>query len=209
MPKKERIPDAPISDDLLLAAIERAERHRGAPPDDLGETLAQIKRHLGLPHHGGTTRILRPKLQALQTAGLIETLRRRSKDRWLLTDTGQQRLEALRRDDKLGELPESPQHQHWREAQLAASQRIAGFRGDLRGALDEAINLLEADHETDSATWYALSERLHQAGRLLASAIHCLREWPEPDDSQPDSDDPPYRQRGRRHVRGWDSDFPF
>src|ERR1700688_3122941 len=187
MPKRKRIPDAPISDELLLAAIDRAERHRAASPDDSGETLAQIKRHLSLPHHGGTTLILRPKLQALQTAGLIKASRRHSRDYWLLTDTDHQRLEALRRSGKLGELPESPQHQYWREAQVAASDRIAGFRGDLRGALDEAIGLLEADHESDSATWYALSERLHQAGRKLASVIHCLRVWPEPDDSQPDS----------------------
>jgi hypothetical protein len=209
MPKRKRIPDAPISDELLLAAIERAECHRGASPDEPGEMLAQIKQHLGIPHHGGTTLMLRPKMQALQTAGLIDTFRRRDQEYWGPTDRGRQRLEALRRDDELGELPESPQHQYWREAQLAASQRIPGFRGDLRGTLDEAIRLLEADHETDSTTWYALSERLHQACRKLASATHCLREWPEPDDSHADKDDPPYRQRGRRHVHGWDSKYPF
>jgi hypothetical protein len=209
MPKRKRIPDAPISDELLLAAIDRASRHRGAPPDEPGETLSQIKRHLDIPHHGGTTLILRPKLQALHSAGLIDTFRRHSQDYLGPTDTGRQRLKALRRAGKLGELPESPQHQYWREAQLAASQRIPGFRGDLRGTLDEAIHLLEADHETDSATWYALSERLHQACRKLASATHCLREWPEPDDSHADKDNAPYRQRGRRHVGGWDSKYPF
>jgi hypothetical protein len=77
------------------------------------------------------------------------------------------------------------------------------------GVLDEAIALLEADQEADSATWYERSESLHQSGRRLASAIHCLREWPEPDDSKPDTDDPPYRQRGRRQTRGWDSEFQF
>jgi hypothetical protein len=96
-------------------------------------------------------------------------------------------------------LPESPQHQRWTQARTAAAERIAGFRGDQRDALEDAISALEDENEDDSATWFDLSERLHQSGRRLASAIHCLREWPEPDDSHPDSDDDaPYRQRARR-----------
>jgi hypothetical protein len=75
--------------------------------------------------------------------------------------------------------------------------------------LDEAIALLKADHEAHSATWYKLSDRLHQAGRKLASAIYCLSEWPEPNDSHPDRDDPPYKQQGRSQIRGWDSDLSF
>jgi hypothetical protein len=105
--------------------------------------------------------------------------------------------------------PEAPQHQRWREAHNAASHRITEFRDELRDALDEAIVLLEADHDADSAAWYATSDRLHQAGRKLASAIYCLREWPEPDDAKPDKDDPPYKQHGRRNIRGWDSKFSF
>ncbi len=201
MPAQKRIPD-----ELLLAAIDRAERHRGRE-DDPGIGLSVVKDHLGLPRHGGTTSSLRPKLEALENAGLIRRFRRRSSEVMTLTAEGRQRLDALR--GEIDPLPEAPQHQVWREARAAAGERIAGFRGDLRGALDEAIRLLEADHESDSATWFALSERLHQAGRLYASAIHCLREWPEPDDSHADNDDPPYRQRGRRHIRGWDSEFRF
>jgi len=106
-------------------------------------------------------------------------------------------------------LPEAPQHQAWREAHLAASQRIAGFRSDLRGTLDEAITLLEADHEPDSNMWFEFSERLRYTSRLLASAIYCLREWPEPHDSHIDIDDPPYKQQGRRHFWGWDGEFPY
>jgi DNA-binding PadR family transcriptional regulator len=206
MPNKERTPDAPITDDLILAAIERAEWHRD-PKREIGLTLPTVKEHLGLPHHGGTTRRLRPLLEALESAGLIEQFRRKSSDVITLTDTGQRRLDAIR--DEIA-LPEAPQHQAWREAQLAASERIAGFRGDLRSALDEAIALLEIDHEANSNTWFEFSERLHHTSRLLASAIHCLREWPEPDDSQLDKDDPSYKQQGRRFVRGWDSQqFPY
>jgi DNA-binding PadR family transcriptional regulator len=203
MPKKERTPDA--ADDLMLAAIERAECHRG-PERNPGIGLSTVKRHLGLPHHGGTTRRLRPQLRALENAKLLTQFRRKSSDLITLTDEGRRRLNAARGEITL---PEAPQHQVWREAQLAASERIAGFRGDLRGVLDEATALLEADHEADSNTWFQLSERLHHTGRLFASAIHCLREWPEPDDAQADKDDPPYNQRGRRTIRAWDSDLRF
>jgi hypothetical protein len=82
-------------------------------------------------------------------------------------------------------------------------------RGDLRGRLDEAVGLLEVDHEADSASWFELSERLRQASRRFASAIHCLREWPEPEDSHQDNDDVSFGQRGRRNIHGWDSELPF
>ncbi|HEX3520387.1 MAG TPA: hypothetical protein VHT29_15250 [Solirubrobacteraceae bacterium] len=202
MPETKPTPELP-SNDLILAAIERAICHRGGNDP---QALSTIKQHLGLPHNGWTTLQLRPKLQALEATGLIEQSRLRSKPLWRLTREGHKRLDAVRAAIVL---PESPQHQRWSEARNAAGERIAGFRGDLRGALDEAIALLEADHETDSTTWFELSERLRQAGRLFASAIHCLREWPEPNDSQPDKDDPPYSQRARRQIHGWDSDFPF
>jgi len=206
MPAKERTPDAPISDDLILAAIERAERHRH-PRRAPGISLSAVKRHLGLPHHGGTTRRLHPQLKALETAELIEQFHRKGSKVIAITDTGQRRLDAVRGEITL---PEAPQHREWREAKLAASERIPDFRSDLRSTLDEAIALLETDHEADSNTWFELSERLRHTGRLLASAIHCLREWPEPDDARIDKDDPPYNQRGRRSVSGWDStSFPY
>jgi DNA-binding PadR family transcriptional regulator len=191
------------SDDLVLAAIERAICHRGRNEP---ETLDSIKQHLGLPHNGWTTLQLRPKLEALETHGLIVQSRLRSKAVWDLTPEGRTLLDLIRANITL---PEAPQHQYWREARNAAGERIAGFRGDLRGALEEAIGLLEADHEATSTTWFALSKRLHQSGRLFASAIYCLREWPEPDDSQPDTDNPPYGERSRRQIRGWDSKFLF
>jgi DNA-binding transcriptional regulator PaaX len=204
MPTKQPTP-APISDDLLLAAIARAICHAGR--NESAQLLSSIKEHLGLPHNGWTTIQLRPKLAELEAAGLIGHTRRDRSNIWSLTAKGRKRLDAIRADVTL---PESPQHQRWREARVAASQRIAGFRGDLRSALDEAIGLLEAAHEADSAAWFEISERLHQAGRLFASAIYCLREWQEPDDTHADSDDDaPYRQHGRRNIHGWDSEFRF
>jgi DNA-binding PadR family transcriptional regulator len=199
MPKPKPTPELP-SNDLILAAIERAVCHRGRNEP---ESLSDIKEHLGLPHNGWTTQQLRPKLEALEAAGLIEQSRIRSRPVWGLTPKGSRRLDAVR--DGLT-LPEAGQHRRWREAQAAASERIAGLRADMRGVLDEAIALLEAEHESDSATLYKLGERLNTQCRRVASATYILREWQEPDDSAPDVDNAPYNQHGRRSTRAWDRD---
>jgi hypothetical protein len=204
MPEQKPTPATTPSKELLLAAIDRAYRQRRHPGAD-GVSLAAIKEHLGLPHNGATTIRLRPLWQQLEAEQLIAHERRKGKDTWRLAGAGQMHLATTGAHG----LPESPQHTRWREARTAASQRITGFQGELRGALDEAIALLEADHEADSATWFALSERLRQAGRMFASSTYCLREWPEPDESCADMDEPPHEQRHRRSFRGWDSKFGF
>ncbi|HTA34500.1 MAG TPA: hypothetical protein VK721_13865 [Solirubrobacteraceae bacterium] len=73
------------TDEQLIAAIDRAERHR-VRPDDLpadsrrpekpGVWLEIVKEHLGLNRGGWTTRQLRPQLDRLDAAGLIEQVRR-------------------------------------------------------------------------------------------------------------------------------------
>ncbi len=201
MPATKPTPAELPSNDLILAAIERAICHRGR--NEPAESLSSIKEHLGLPHNGWTTLQLRPKLDALQAAGLIEKSSRRRRDVWGLTTKGRKRADAIRADVTL---PESPQHQRWSEARTAASERIAGFQADVQGTLDEAIDLLDANRGANSAAWFELGDRLHDTCRRLASATYCLREWQEPDDSAVDIDDAPYRQTGRRHTRGWDRD---
>ncbi len=103
-------------------------------------------------------------------------------------------------------MPESPQHRRWSEARTAARERIAGFQADVRGVLEEAIDLLDAGRDPNSAAWFELGDRLHDSCRRVASATYCLREWQEPDDSTADIDDAPHRQMGRRHTRAWDRD---
>jgi hypothetical protein len=172
MPKPKRTPAELPSCDLILAAIDRAERHsRGM---ERGVLLATVKEHLALPHHSGTTRQLRPKIDALHTLELIEPIRRHGMNLLAVTEAGRSQLE-IASEIRLS-LPEAPQHQCWREARSAAAERIPGFRADLREALKEATNLLEANQEADSATWFKMSERLHLSGRLLASATYCLRD---------------------------------
>jgi hypothetical protein len=143
MPIKKRISAELPSDELLLAAIERAERHHGR--DDQGVLLATLKEHLGLSRDGWTTRRLRPQLEELQTAGHMVRYRQHGCIVWGLTSDGRKRLEAARKAGVIGTLPESPQHRTWRKARTAATVRISQFRDELREALDDAISLLDHD----------------------------------------------------------------
>ncbi len=199
MPKSDRTPDPFPSDEQLLAALGRAERHRRHK--DQGVQLGAIKAHLNLPRHSGTTRRLRPQLTALEAGGLIEQTRRHSLDLWMLTRRGHQRLDAT---SGAIALPESPQHQEWREAREAADERIEGFHNALSFTTAEAMQLLDAGSQP-SDSWFSLGERLQHACWRLGSATYCLHEWPEPDDSTPDIDEPTTPlQRGRREVQRWD-----
>ncbi len=202
MPKSKPTPEGWPSDELLLAAIDRAEHHRRLQ-DEPAVALGPIKQHLGIAHNGWTTRQLRPGLARLQALGLIEQVRRHSRDLWQPTPKGKRRLTALRRAGELPELPESPQHQRWQEARAAASQQIEGFRGDARGALSEATALLEADEAVASDTWFAMSHRLQYTYWRLGSATYCLSEWAEPDDAEADIDPPTHQRGNRRSIWQW------
>jgi hypothetical protein len=181
MPESDRIPDG-----LLLAAARRAEIHRGGEP---GVAHSTIKAHLGLPHSAWTTRQLRPQVDALIEAGLLERGRRYGVDTLGVTPKGRRRLSALRSAGKLGALPEAPQHRHWREARELAAEHIDALRGDVQAALDEAGRLVYARSDADSDAWFEMSERLRLAAWRVGSATYCLREWAEPDDAKADTDD--------------------
>jgi len=199
MPESDRTPDPFPSDEQLIAAIERAERHRRH--QDPGVLLGTIKAHLDLPRHSGTTRRLRPHLTALEASGLIKPTRRHSLNLWMLTSRGRQRLDAIGGEITL---PESPQHQDWREARTAAGERIEGFHNALSYITSEATLLLDAGSQP-SDSWFSLGERLQHACWRLGSATYCLHEWPEPDDSTADIDEPTTPlQRGRREMTRWD-----
>jgi hypothetical protein len=213
MPAKKPTREGMPSKELVLAAIERAERHR-IKHDDLeshrnrhaqpGVPLSVVKEHLGLAPGGWTTIQLRPCWNELTAAGLIERSRRSGFDVWTLTSVGTKRLETVRRAGRLGALPESPQHQHWREAHAIAGKRVGDFREHLRQVLGEAIGGLDADDEPDSNGWHLHSQRLQDAYARVESATYCLHEWPEPDDSAPDT--PPRWRPGRRDIRRFEKD---
>lgn len=197
-----------IPDELVLAAIERAERHSARETPEL-PTWA-IYDHLGFPTRSGPARRVYARLNGLQEAGSLEPARRNGIAMWVLTSAGRRRLQRALRAGDVPELPESPQHRAWREAQATAAQEIERFRKELRDCLEQALLLIDANPPADSDAWFQLGESLRPPCRRLGSAVHCLREWQEPDDVHADIDaealygvGPAYRV-GRRNIRSWD-----
>ncbi len=181
---------------LVLAAVDRAGRHRG------GEgyvPMRWIAAHLGLPHNGWTTRRVRPFLDALTQAGAVVSERRHGHPAWVVTDTGRQRL------GRAGlVLPESPQHEQWRRARELAHERVEGCREGLRGALGDAHRLLDAEGigvdpgRVRGEMWVDLGERLAWECERLGVALFCLNEWAEPEDANRDS--PSFPNAHRIHT---------
>jgi DNA-binding PadR family transcriptional regulator len=199
MPRAKPTSGALPSPELVLAAIERAERHnRGRKR---GVSREAIKEHLGLARGSSTTRQLRPIWDALVLDGLVEEVRRQGLVLWALTDEGHAQLADR---GEVGTLPESPQHRRWREARRAACGRIDELQDELRLVLHEASELLDRRDQGSSGTWYDIGQRLQRACRIVASATYCLSEWAEPDDVQADIDEPPYGHGARRETHGWD-----
>ena len=99
MPKNKPIPEKPLSDELVLAAIDRATRHQRRD-DGMGVLLSRIKEHLGLPGHGWSTRRLLPRLEELQAAGQLTSSRRQSVNLWALTSIGREQLALPAQPDK-------------------------------------------------------------------------------------------------------------
>lgn len=171
-------PAMPLADDVILAALARAELHKGGEPGVLYVTLVE---HLGLRKGSVTSRRLRPRLAELVAAGDVEEFRRRGCDLLTLTRKGKRRVRAA----EPVSLPESPQHRRWREGRAVAAERFTGFRDEVRSALDGAAALL-ADGDASSDAWYVLAGQLERACKRVGSATHCLREWAEPSDDAAD-----------------------
>src|SRR6204780_6026641 len=57
----------PVSDALVLAAVERAERHREREGE--GVMMSDIAEHLGFVHGSGATRRPRPQIDGLIAGG--------------------------------------------------------------------------------------------------------------------------------------------
>jgi hypothetical protein len=170
---------------LVLAAVERAA---GDGPDvEPAVALRSILEHLALAPRSAAARSVRLRLAELERDGSLSAARRHSVAVWALTDTGRRRL---RRDTgALDGLPESPQHRAWRSARLAAAQELDRFAADLGGILEQAGALLaEGPATAGSDAWLLLGEELRHACRRLGSAVHCLREWPEPAEERADVD---------------------
>jgi hypothetical protein len=199
-----------VSDDLILAAVARAERHRCRD----AITRLDIHHHLHIPSRSGKVRVIKARVAALTEEDCLEQSRKYGIDAWALTPKGRRRL---KRADVAGLLPESPQHQKWRQASTLAGQEIERIRETLRASLAEALEKLDTDAPSD--VWFAFSERLQRDAWRLGSATYCAREWAEPSDDRADIDDHTEpsdaklsrekkarrrgRRQGRRSVRSW------
>jgi hypothetical protein len=192
----------PISDELLLAAVDRAERHREVHSD--GVSWADIVAHLGFVRTGWTTLQLRPQRDVLIAGGLLTAGRRQGFDVWSLTDAGRAHLEAARQTGPIGELPESPQHRAWRHVRASAAEVVEPLRASARAGAEEALGLLDARQRVRSDAWLLLAARLGKVYRQLGLATHCVYEWLEPDDAHADIDDykDPADQQLDRDARG-------
>ncbi len=222
MPDPDRDPHAPHagppSDELVLAAVERAARHRAR--DTPAVPVWSILEHLDVAPRSPAARHVRSRLGVLHAAGSLERSRRHGVPTWELTSAGRRRLHQARRAGAYPQLPESPQHRAWLGARTAAAQEIERFRASLRERLDEAALLLDTEEPPHSDAWFELGEALQRACGRVGSASHCLHEWVEPHDLRADIDDhldpidegldPAERARrrarraGRRNIRLWD-----
>jgi hypothetical protein len=206
-----------VPDVLVLAAVDRAVRHRGKGVSDV--PVWAVLEHLDIARRSKGARHVRFRLEALEAAGSLERRRRHGVPVWGLSRSGRRRLRRAQAAGRVPVLPESPQHRAWREASAAAAERIDGFREQMRDVLGEAGELLDAGRASSDA-WFELGERLARASWRMGSATFCLHEWVEPDDAQADVDDgcdpgddeldPTHRRHlrslrsGRRNTRRWD-----
>jgi hypothetical protein len=203
-----------VPDSLVLAAVERAERHSRS--DTPGVAVGAIKRHLDVAPR---SRRVPAKLRALEASGALVRSTRHGVVMWALTPSGKRALQRGRRDGTLQALPESPQHRYWRDARTTAAQEVERFERSMLDGLEDGARLLRADPPASSDGWFALGDRLQRACRRMGSVRYCLHEWAEPDDAHPDNDerDDPSdakldhlernrrraRRMGRRNIRHW------
>jgi hypothetical protein len=123
---------------------------------------------------------------------------------WRLTSDGRKQLAKARRKREDLELPESPQHRVWRDAQATAARRFNGLREQLRRSVSDAATLLEDGGPSDA--YFRLRFRIGPAARAVGAVVYCLNEWPEPDDARADVDHDPEYSHYRRNVQEGESE---
>lgn len=198
----ELAPYIPVTDGLVLAAVERAELH-----EQEGEVLTSVlMAHVGFEWAPPTNRLFFPRLDELRQADLLTSTERRGEPFWSLTSVGREQLAREREAGEVGDLPESPQHRAWRHARVEAALRIEEFKNSVAEAWEATDEQLLRVHPANSDEWFELSERLRFVTWRLGSATYCLNEWIEPADERSSVDEAPGPDPGRRAVFAWDQD---
>jgi hypothetical protein len=182
----------------VLAALARAELHRGAPEGAVPAWA--ILAHLGLPRRSRAAREAAGVLAQLRSAGAVRTDRRHGVEVWSVTPAGRALLHNS--SPEACALPESPQHRAWRGARTLAREEVGRLRSALRESLREAEEMLRGERPQRSEDWFALAGRLQRRAWTLGSATYCLHEWEEPDDRSADLDP---LGAGRRNISLWRS----
>lgn len=209
-----------LADDVILAAVQRATCQQATKAP--GVPFWAILDHLGLPPRSPIERRLRGRLRRLEDDGALARTLWHGTPIWELTRTGRSGTRATAPEAWAG-LPESPQHRRWRHAHVLAGQELDRMRERLRRTVLEALAMLDATIEPSPDAWFLLSDRLRRDAWCVASAAHCLYEWPEPTEDRPDLDDhnspgdealgeaERARRRvlraGRRNVKLWSSEI--
>jgi hypothetical protein len=180
----------------VLAAVRRAVRHRVPAPGPA--PLWLLREHLAIRARSRASRVLRRRLEELERSGLLARETRHGLATWSPTAAGEDALTRLRATA----LPESPRRRERRRARLAAAQELPRFRARLSEAIAEAERMVAAEPAAapSSAAWLELGARLAGDCRRLASAWHCLHEWPELDEEAPAAAPGP---AALRNVRLW------
>jgi hypothetical protein len=214
--------DVVVVGGLVLAAVDRAERHRARSSPEV-PTWA-VMEHVGVRPRSAQARRVRAGLDALAEAGSLERSRRHGAPAWTLTDVGRRRLGRARAAGSVPVLPEAPQHVAWRSARAAAEERVEAFTKAVGEGVLQTFFMLDGvvdGRPIGSDEWFEMAERLQRACRTLGSARYCLDEWEEPEDDradidtheQPEDEMLPEQERkrrrarrsGRRNIRLWET----
>jgi hypothetical protein len=175
--------------------LTRIGKRRGSRR--IGVPIFFVERHLGYSKDVRVRRRLLTRLRDATEKGWLEASDVSKQTVWTLTANGRRALARRQGSEAIVALPESPQHQAWREAHQVAGVQIAELRARFRDAFDQRSAVADSE-STQSAVWL----RMADACSRLGGATYCLFEWPEPDDAQADVAQRP-DQRGLRDWRTW------
>jgi hypothetical protein len=180
-------PEAP-SAELVLAAIDRAITQYPRRVSDV--PAGAIAQHLAVSRRSGAWRLARRRVFELEDGGELEKRRRHGIDVWALTAAGRERLAQAVREGRLPVLPDSPQHERWRDARRIAGAEAGRYQAELSAACDDALRML-GEPSVTAADWLALAARLSRAAERVGAVTFCLHEWPEPHEAGPDTSEGP------------------
>jgi hypothetical protein len=177
------------SDELVLAAVDRAHRHTYVPENDA--STAEIATHLGIAWGPVTARRLRPILARLAgERGWLSHSHKHRRDCWKLTSKGACALAGAVAAGVREQLPESPQHRQWRAARDHAAARIQVLQSELGELAGKLTDLLDRDSPPPACELVALARPLRDLTVAVAMAHYCLYERVEPDDARAERDEP-------------------